>query len=260
MSRWTDLLLRNAASRWPQHLRAEAMGEWQAEIAAISGRWRRHRFAWSLATSNPYREAHVPLWQTGLGLAGSVLAIAALGEALGRITFYSTVIAPQDSDWIAIRIAAATVSIIAAVVFGLLCARWTSSITGLIRPLWIPLWAVALSTTAMLGLGVWENAWPGWLPERFDLINISVWAAGAVALSWAVQLIGPARRAWAALGLAIMVTYLLHITPYALLYDLKGLELLFTLWTAGTLPVTIFLMVYAHRLVRTTPNKQLSDA
>ncbi len=260
MSRWTDLLLRNAASRWPQHLRAEALSEWQAEIAAISGRWQRYRFAWSLAAANPYRQAPVPLWRTSLALCGSVVAIAVLGEALGRITFYASVFAPHDADRLAIGIAAGTVSIVAAVVSGLLCARWTSSITGAIRPFWIPLWTVTLYTTAMLGLGVWEGAWEGWLPEIGDLINIMIWAASAVALSWAVQLIRPARWAWAALGLAIVVTYLLRVTPYAVLYYISGWDLAFALWTGGVLPVTIFLMVYAHRAARPTSEKQLSGA
>jgi len=255
VNRWTDLLLRNAASRWPQHSRAEVLSEWRAEIAAIPGRWHRQRFAWSLATSSPHRSPQVSFKRAGLSLVGSFFAVilVPLGFLVFAVSSYSMI----SSDTIGFQSTSAALSVVMAVALGLLCARLTSGVAALFRPRLIPLWTMGVYVTVWLGYMLMLGG-----PVTADMIDTACWAVSAVVLMWVAQLVGPARLAWAALGGSIAVSFYfanMHSTLMSRL-DLQGIDgffdgrwlpaFLFVVGTNGILHVTIFLQVYTHSLAR----------
>lgn len=256
VSRWTDLLLRSAASRWPLRLRAEALSEWRAEIAAIPGGWHRQRFAWSLAVSSPHRNPQVSFKRAGLSLVGSLFAVTLV--PLGFLLLEARLYSSGSSDTVAAQSISAAVSVVTAVVLGLLCARRTSGVVALIRPTLIPLWTVGAFVAVWLGLWLYM----GGLPVRSDIIDTACWAVSAVVLAWAAQLVGPARLAWGVLGVSIVVAFYfanMHSTLMSRL-DVQNMDVffdgrwlpayLFLVGTKGTLHATIFLQVYAHSLSR----------
>jgi hypothetical protein len=90
----TAALLRAAARRWPEHLRADLLREWGAEahvLASEGRRWAMLRYAGSLALARPAREP-VPLAQHARN-AWPALRLALFGPLLAAVLFCASVIA-----------------------------------------------------------------------------------------------------------------------------------------------------------------------
>jgi hypothetical protein len=109
-----DLLLRAATRRWPADLRAEMLREWSAELTALPSRWRRWRFAISLAFSPAVEEAGQPArtWREELPsigrgvqhlllIAGAALLAVFTGEPaqLARTALIATGLDPGLQDF-----------------------------------------------------------------------------------------------------------------------------------------------------------------
>ncbi|BCJ76047.1 hypothetical protein CS0771_55910 [Catellatospora sp. IY07-71] len=256
---WCRFLLARAARRWPADLRAEMIAEWQAELHAMPGAWRRLRYAASLAAAEPHRRAGTVL-SPGRRVASALLSfllVAALPAGYLPLTinwtWYMTVDSVRWQTWVA------GASVAGAVVLGIICARVTTGVTQLINPLLVPLWAVAPAYLALLALPLWE----GRLPDRSTVIDVSCWALSAVVLGTAaawVALAGRPLLSWGAVALAVTVSFwfshmhssLSHFETHST-YFFGGRFLpayLFDVAATGYLHATIFLLVYAHHLVR----------
>ncbi len=252
-------LLARAARRWPADLRAEMLTEWQAELHAMPGGWRRLRYAASLATSEPHRRPGIVLSPARRSVSAvmsfllvAVLPVAYLPVMIGWHSYYTL-------DTITWQVWVAGAGVVGAVLLGIICARVTTGVTQLINPLLVPLWAVAPAYLALLALPVWE----GRLPDRAMVIDLSCWALSAVVLGTVAARIALAGRPWLSRGsvvLAVAVAFWfshMHNTlshfESSMTYFFGGRFLpafAFEVAANGYLHITIFLLVYAHHLVR----------
>jgi hypothetical protein len=148
---------------------------------------------------------------------------------------------------------------VAAVVLGIVCAGVTTGVTQLIRPVLVPLWTIGIPYATMVAVLVVEG-----YPYRSTLIDLSCWALSAVVLGTLATLVARAGRAllsWTIVATAVAASFWFMNMHGALShFDAMGMELFFGgrylpafAFVVGISPglhVTIFLLVYAHRLVR----------
>lgn len=259
ITRLCHALLAGAARRWPAELRGEMLAEWRAELHAMPGTARRLRYAASLATSRPRRERAIGV-RPGRNFAYTMLSLV-LVTGLTAIYPQLTVrwFTAYDQGTIAWQAWAGAGSIAAAVVLGIICAGVTTGVTQLIRPVFVPLWTIGIAYAAMLTVLGAE----GWM-TRADLIDRSCWALSAVVLGTLATLVAGAGRAllsWAIVVIAVPVSFWFSVMHSSLShFDALGMEVyfdgrflpafVFVVGTNAILHVTIFLLVYTHRLVR----------
>lgn len=244
-------LLTSAASRWPADLRAEMLAEWRAELHAMPGGVRRLRYAASLARSRPHREAAVVV-RPGRNFAHAVLSLVLLAGlpmlymhlALGWTTFYSEDTATWQA-WVGAG------SILAAAGLAIICARVTTGVTQLIRPVLLPVWSFG-SLYATLA------AWPllsGQLPNRSHLASAALWAVSAVALGALAAGARPALVSWGIVVAAVPVSFWFLSMGFEAIgagYVGSGplAEYLFTFAVRTPVHVAVFLLVYANHLAQ----------
>jgi hypothetical protein len=149
--------------------------------------------------------------------------------------------------------------IVAAVVLGIVCAGSTSGVTQLIRPPLVPLWTIGITYATLVAVLVVDG-----YPNRSTLIDLSCWALSAVGLGTLATLVARAGRAllsWMIVVIAVAVSFWFANMHVALShFDAMGMEgffdgrflpaYAFVIGTNAMLHVTIFLLVYGHRLVR----------
>jgi hypothetical protein len=252
-------LLTSAARRWPAELRGEMLAEWRAEMHAIPGTARRLRYAASLATSRPHRERAIMV-RPGRNFAHAVLSLVLVAGlpvlyprlAIGWSTNY-------NEGTIAWQAWVGAGGIVAAVVLGIVCAGVTTGVTQLIRPVLVPLWTIGIPYASMVAVLVVEG-----YPYRSTLIDLSCWTLSAVVLGTLATLVARAGRAllsWTIVVIAVAVSFwfanmhsaLSHFNPMGMegFFDGRFLPAYaFIVGINAMLHVTIFLLVYAHRLVR----------
>lgn len=259
IGRLCHALLTSAARRWPAELRDEMLAEWRAELQAAPGTARRLRYAASLATSRPHHERAVVV-RPGRNFAHAVLSLLLVAVlpvlypwlSIGWTTEY-------NRGTIAWQAWAGAGGIVAAVVLGIICAGVTSGVTQLIRPVFVPLWTIGIAYAAMVAFLVVAE-----YPNRATLIDLSCWALSAVVLGTLATLAARAGRtllSWTIVVIAVAVSFWFANMHGALShFDAMGMDgffsgrflpaYAFAVGTNATLHVTIFLLVYAHRLVR----------
>ncbi|MEU8074625.1 hypothetical protein AB0B31_04190 [Catellatospora citrea] len=251
IGRLCHALLTSAARRWPADLRAEMLAEWRAELHALPGGVRRLRYAASLAVSRPHREAAV-LVRPGRNFAHAVLSLVLLAGlpmlymdlALGWTTVYS-------EDTVTWQAWVGAGSIPAAAGLAIICARVTTGVTQLIRPVLLPAWSIG-SLYATLA------AWPllsGHLPNRSNLASTALWALSAVALGTLAVRARPALVSWGLVVAAVPVSFwfiTMGIETIGEEYVGRGplAGYLFTLAVRTPVHVAVFLLVYANHLAR----------
>jgi len=260
IGRLCHALLTSAARRWPAELRDEMLAEWRAEMHAAPGTVRRLRYAASLATSRPHRERAV-VARPGRNFAHaalSLLLLAGLPVLYLRLSIAWTT--EYNRGTIAWQAWAGAGGIVAAVVLGIICAGITSGVTQLIRPVLIPLWTIGIAYAAMVAAVLVADGYP----NRATLIDLSCWALSAAVLGVLATLVARAGRAllsWTIVVIAVAVSFWFANMHSALShFDAMGLEdffggrflpaYAFVVGINATLHVTIFLLVYAHRLER----------
>jgi hypothetical protein len=252
-------LLTSAARRWPAELRGEMLAEWRAELHATPGTVRRLRYAASLATSRPHRERAIVV-RPGRNFAHAVLSLLLVGALpvlyLWLAVRWST---HYDKSTIVWQAWVGAGGIVAAVVLGIVCAGVTSGVTQLIRPMLVPLWTIGIAYATMVAVIVMA-----WYPNRATLIDLSCWALSAVVLGTMATFVARAGRAlpsWMIVVIAVAVSFWFANMHGALShFNAMGMDGLFggrflpgyafAVGTNAMLHVTIFLLVYAHRLVR----------
>ncbi|GAA1380830.1 hypothetical protein [Catellatospora chokoriensis] len=250
--------LASAARRWPAELRGEMLAEWRAELHAIPTPARRLRYAASLASSRPHREPALVV-SPGRNLAHLVLSfvlVVGLPWVYGRFSLgWTTSVSDDTIGW---QAWAGVGGIVGAVALGIICARATTGVTQLIRPAFVPLWTVGIMYTMLLAGPLLE----GHLPNRSHAISHSWWALSAVVLctlAGRVARRGSVLLSWGVVMLAVAVS--LTVVDSSIHHlDAGGFEsffdgeflpgFLFLVVTRISLHDTVFLLVYAHCLVR----------
>ncbi|GAA1359110.1 hypothetical protein [Catellatospora chokoriensis] len=244
-------LLTSAARRWPADVRAEMLAEWRAELHALPGGVRRLQYAASLAVSRPHREAAVVV-RPGRNFAHAVLSLVLLAGlpmvymdlALGWTTGYS-------EDTVTWQAWVGAGSIPAAAGLAIICARVTTGVTQLIRPVLLPVWSIG-SLYATLA------AWPllsGHLPNRSHLASTALWALSAVALGTLAARARPAVVSWGLVAAAVPVSFWFLTMGFenigaGYVSSSPLAEYLFTLAVRTPVHVSVFLLVYANHLAR----------
>ncbi|MEU8078841.1 hypothetical protein AB0B31_25810 [Catellatospora citrea] len=257
IGRLCHAFLASAARRWPAELRGEMLAEWRAELHAIPTSARRLRYAASLATSRPHREPALVV-SPGRNLAHLALSfvlVAGLPWVYGRLSLGWTTYVSDDT--IGRQAWAGVGGIVGAVALGIICARATTGATQLIRPAFVPLWTVGITYATSVAGPVLE----GYQPNLSHVIGYSWWALSAgvlCTLAGRVARVGRVLLSWGIVVLAVAVSFTIldggvyHVGGrMAVFFDGRFLPgFLFVVATHIGLHVTIFMLVYAHCLVR----------
>lgn len=252
-----SVLLQAAARRWPPDTRDDLLSEWRAELHASSGMWQRLRFAGSLAASRPHRAAPV-LWtpRSVLGAAASVVVL------LGTLAYARVAVAwtsGGSSGTIGWQSWVGAISMVAAILLGFICARFTSGVTQLVRLKGLPFWTFGIIYAALLfGEAAYYNG-----PDKAALIDNSLWLMSGVVFSLAAVWLTRSRRsaaAWVAVGVGTLLTYWFGRMHGSIFYYAEQMGLVFGLplpaslaFTVGTSPavhITLFCFVYTQQLAR----------
>jgi len=179
------LLLRRAAGRWRDD--GEMLAEWRAELYTMDSRRERLRFAASLAASRPHRTRTIPLSGALPGVVVSFLLLLTLPIAYLAITSLFWRI--FSSDTVVWQSSVAVACGVGAVAMGVACARMTSGVTQVIKPLFLPAWVFGVPFLVYLTLAVLSK--PSYMST---LIDTSVWLAGAIGCGIVIYTHGLAAR------------------------------------------------------------------
>lgn len=252
--------LAGAARRWPAELRDEMLAEWRAELHSTPRVWRRLRFAASLAASRPHREPALVVSPRRRLAHAALSLLLLLGLPAPYLLLAVTWTWSYSSDTITHQAWVGVGSIAGAIVLGFICARVTTGVTQLISPMLVPLWTFGLALAGILAL----IAASGGVPAMADLIDLSLWALSAAVLcTLAARLASAGRPAlsWGTAAVAVAVSFWFSIMHSNLSrFEPTGMEpffdgaflpaFVFFIGTRGFFHLTLFLVVYAHHLVR----------
>ncbi|WP_018349713.1 hypothetical protein [Longispora albida] len=229
-------LLRVAARRWPEELRAGQLREWEAELHGL-GPFRAFRYALSLAVSPPVEDEHgVPRgWREVLPGAGRglqpVLALAGMTIVFGVLLSLTLVgraiaragrgpVAPGEGfDW------AANTASVGSLAVAALASAWIGGWLGKRLPVhwahnaWLGRAGSAVAAPLILAVtvgGVYtvmrlRPEEPG--VEYLELMNpwpgLALWAAGMAGLAWWVTRLTLRGRRWLAFAVGFGGTLLI---------------------------------------------------
>ncbi|GAA1359112.1 hypothetical protein [Catellatospora chokoriensis] len=251
-------LLTRAVRRWPVELRDALLAEWRAELHVMPGTARRLRYAASLATSRPHREAAVavrPRRDLAHGVLWLVLIAGLPAVYLPLALNWTSSTDPYMIVW---QPWVAAGSVVAAAALGIFCGSLTTGVTQAIKPMSVARWTVGVAYVAVLAYYVVEGSLDGAL-----LTDMTYWALSVAALctlaAWVARA-GWTWLSWAIVVVAVPVTFWFANLHNGLSdFSALGLEpffggehlpaFAFAVGRQELLHVIIFLLVYAHVLV-----------